>query len=59
MSNEVVCNHCGSKVSLEDAHETVWNLENGESLNWHYCDRCEKNVFSGGGKKNENKTLEN
>lgn len=45
MSNEVVCNHCGSKVSLKGAYETVWDLENGDSLNWYYCDRCEKMYF--------------
>lgn len=58
MSKKVQCEHCGNYVSIQDAHKTVWNLDNGDSLSWYYCDRCEKGVFSGG-RNNENKTLEN
>lgn len=42
--DEVICDHCGTKINKKDAVPCVWK-EYG--LTWYYCGRCESDVFDG------------
>lgn len=45
--DKVICNHCKRIVSKDKAHKIEWKEID---LHWYYCDRCEREVFGGGGK---------